>query len=229
MQPNPTNLITVSELQQFAPELGSYLANYSVATISGMISQATQAVIGICNVKGFDRQVVTDENDAQISNEGDLIITVQQYPLFSPNDVIGVNLVKGGFTAALTLSDELGNMLFQVPDGGWRFEFPNSYFYLTGTYLAGGSSQLLTLKGAHVKYQMTYTGGFITIPQNLKMACVLMFRDILKQNINPFGATSYHQGQTGETYRVDATGKSALYKQAEQLLYNSGFVRVAQF
>lgn len=226
---NPTNLLTVADLALLAPELASYTAQFPTTTLSGMLSQATRNVLNICRTKGFDRQLITDEGDAQISSEGDLIITIRQFPLQSPADVVSVNLVKGGFSAALTLQDQNGAYLFQTPDPGWRFEFPNSYFYLTGTYLAGGSSQLLTLKGAHVKYQITYHGGFTTIPSDLQAATLLMFRDLLRLTQNPFGAASWRQGQTSESYSINNTGKSPLYSQAEQLLYNGGYVRVAQF
>lgn len=226
MQPiTPTSLLTVSDLQALAPELSQYLANYSATTLSGMLLQATRGVLNICHTKGFDRRQMVDEGDAQISSEGDLIITIQQYPLTGPADVIGCNLIKGGFSAALTLQDQMGNYLFQTPDPGWRFEFPNSYFYLTGTYLAGGSSQLLTLKGAHVKYQITYNAGFTTIPDDLKQATLLLLRDIVKKQVNPFGVTSFRQGQYSETNAAISANRL----EAEDILYGGGYVRVAQY
>jgi hypothetical protein len=230
MQPTtPTNLLSITDLQNLAPELQSYIAQYPAATISGMLAQATRQVLNICQVKGFDRQLMTDEGDAQISSDGNLEITIRQFPLQSPNDVVSVNLIKGGFSAALTLNDTNGAVLFQTPDPGWRFVFPNSYFYLTGTYLAGGSSQLLTLKGARVLYNITYWGGYTTIPDDLKAATLLMFRDIIKYTQNPFGATSWRQGQMGQTFATNSKGNSPLYDQAETILYNGGYVRVAQF
>ena len=226
MQPTtPTNLLTVADIAALAPELSQYVANYATTTVSGMIAQATRQVLNICMTKGFDRRLMTDTGDAQISSEGDLVITIKQFPLNSPNDVQSVSLVKGGFSAALTLQDNNGVELFQTPDPGWRFVFPNSYFYLTGTYLAGGSSQLLTLKGAHVKYSITYMGGFPVIPDDIKLATLCLFRDLIKRQVNPFGVTSFRQGQYSETNSAISMNRL----EAEQILFDGGYVRVAQF
>lgn len=226
MQPiTPVNLITTAELASYAPELSPYTNNMSAQTLSGIIAQATRNVLNICHVKGFDRRQYVDEGQAWISSEGELVITAEAFPITSPADIISVSLVKGGFTAALTLQDQNGSFLFQIPDPGWRFEFPNSYFYLTGTYLAGGSSQLLTLKGAHVKYVMTYNGGFTTIPDDLKNACICLIRSIIKRNYNPFGAISWRQGQRSESYG----GVDEFRIEAEDILYGGGYVRVAQY
>lgn len=229
MQPiTPTSLLQISDVigaNSLVPELQQYLANYSATTLSGMLLQATRGVLGICQTKGFDRRLMTDEGDAQISNDGNLEITIRQFPLTAPTDVQSVNLIKGGFTAALTLQDTNNFELFQTPDPGWRFAFPNSYFYLTGTYLAGGSSQLLTLKGAKVLYQITYMGGFTTIPDDLKQATICLLRDIVKRQVNPFNVTSFRQGN----YSESNAAFSGNYLEAEQILYNGGYVRVAQF
>jgi hypothetical protein len=232
MQPiSPTNLITSADLYNYAPELQSYFNTFSgTNTLSGVISQATRTVLSICQVKGFDYREYTDEGQAWIDSEGNLTITAEAFPVTAPGNIIAVNLIKGGFSAALTLTDQNNNVLYQTPDPGWRFVFPNSYFYLTGTYLAGGSSQLLTLKGAHVLYNMQYMAGYQNgIPDDIKRACVLLVRDIVKDNYNPFGATSFRQGQRSETWQLDATGKSPLFKQAERILYGGGYVRVAQY
>lgn len=216
------SIITKSDIANFAPELD--LSEFSDTTISGMCSQATKRAEGFCNVSAFDFGQTTDETDrAYISNDGELVVSVRRRPIVS---ISSVSLIKGGFSTTLNLTDTNGNNLYQIPYPGYKFVFPNSFFYLTGTYLAGGSSQLYTLRGAKVFYKMTYYGGYQTIPDDLKYACVLYFRDIFAKKSNPAGLQSFSQGSYSETASSDRSGRSNLVKEAEDVLLNGDFVRV---
>lgn len=218
-----SSILSVAELKSFAPELD--LSQYSDATISGMLSQATERAASASNVTGFDFQAVVNETDrAYISNDGELVISVRRRPIVS---VTSITLTKGGFSTNLVLTDTANNPLYQIPYPSTKLVFPNSYFYLTGTYLAGGSSQLYTLRGAKVFYQMSYTGGHQTIPDDLKYAVSLYFRDIVAKKNNPSGLSSFNQGSYSESYATgDPMGRSPLVKEAESVLRNGGFVRV---
>lgn len=215
------SILTKQDLQNFAPEID--LSQYSDATISGMLSQATNLAANFCSVRGFDFAQEVDELDsARISNEGNLMISVRRRPLIS---VSSVSLVKGGFSTSLNLTDTNGNALYQIPTPRNKFVFPNSFFYLTGTYLAGGASQLYTLRGAKVNYKMTYYGGWQTIPDDLKYACILYIRDILAKRTNPQGLQSFTQGSYSETRSANKAGKSNLVLEAESVLKTGGYVR----
>jgi len=217
------NILTKSDITAYAPELD--LSKYSDATISGMLSQATQRAAALANVDGFDLETVTNETDwARISNNGELQISVRRRPIVS---VTSVNLIKGGFSTSLTLTDSSGNALYQIPTPSNKFVFPNSFFYLTGSFLAGGSSQLYTLRGARVMYQMTYVGGYMTPPDDLKFAVQLLFRDIFSKQFNTQQLASFTQGSYSESYggRM-ADGLSALEKQAKNILMQGGYTRM---
>ena len=217
-----TSIITAADIQNYAPELD--LSQYSAATLSGMCSQATARAAAYCNVEGFDFAQQVDETDrAYISNDGELQVSVHRRPIFS---IQSVSLTKGGFSTSLNLTDSTGAALYQIPYPGNKFVFPNSYFYLTGTYLAGGSSQLYTLRGAKTFYKMTYYGGFQVIPDDLKYACILYVRDIIAKKNNPGGLQSFTQGSYSESSSVDKSGRSNFIKEAEDILNNGDFARM---
>ena len=215
------SILSATDIANYAPELD--LSQYSTATISGMASQATNRAVQFCSVNGFDQVQEIDEMDkAYISNDGELVVSVRRRPIVT---IQSVSLVKGGFSTSLNLTGADGNPLYQIPSPRSKFVFPNSYFYLTGTYLAGGSSQLYTLRGAKVFYKMTYTAGYSPIPDDLKFAVILYFRDIVAQAKNPQGLQGFTQGSYSEQYGSNAEGKSKLVLQAEDALRNGGYVR----
>jgi hypothetical protein len=216
------SILTPADIAAYAPELDT--SAFSQATISGMLAQATQRAAGFCNVSAFDLGAVTGETDrAYISNDGELVISVRRRPIVT---VDAIRLIKGGFSTTLVLTDSQGGNLYQVPYPNNKLIFPNSYFYLTGTYLAGGSSQLYTLRGAKVFYSMDYTGGHSPIPDDLKYAASLYFRDIFAKRSNPAGLQGFSQGSYSETYVNDKMGRSNLIKEAEDVLMNGNYVRV---
>lgn len=215
-----SSILTKADIAAYAPELD--LSAYSDATISGMLSQATNRAVQFCSVNGFDLTAETNETDrAYINSDGELVISVRRRPIVN---VTGIRLKKGGFSTTLTLSNS-GIQLYQVPTPGNKLVFPNSYFYLTGTYLAGGSSQLFTLRGAKVFYEIDYVGGYQTPPDDLKYAVMLYFRDILQQQYNVNGISSFTQGSYSESRAPITKGKSYLIDQAEDILMNGGYAR----
>lgn len=217
-----TSILTAADVAAYAPELD--LSAYSAPTISGMLNQATQLAAQFCSVNGFDLATETAERDrAYINNEGELVISVLRRPIVS---VASINLVKGGFSTSLVLNQS-GTQLYQVPTPGNKLVFPNSFFYLTGTYLAGGSSQLYTLRGAKVFYEITYTGGYQVIPDDLKYAVMLYFRDIYTQQFNTTGLSSFTQGSYSETRQTPSkNGVTPLAQQARSVLMGGGYARM---
>jgi len=218
------SILTKADIQAYAPELD--LSAYSDATISGMLSQATNRAAQFASVRGFDLATETNETDrALINNDGELQISVRRRPIVT---VTSVNLVKGGFSTSLNLTDGQGNNIFQLEYPGNKLVFPNSYLYMTGTYLAGGASQLLTLRGAKMLYQITYTGGFLTPPDDLKYAIMLYFRDIYQKQYNTRQLSSFTQGSYSENYAgINSTkGRSMYVQEAEDVLMNGGYCRL---
>lgn len=217
-----TLILTQADVAALAPELD--LSAYSSTTISGMLNAAQQQAANFCNVAGFDSATEVDETDrAYISNRGDLTISTRRRPIQS---VASITLEKGGFSTDLVLTQS-GTPLYQIPTPKNKLVFPNSYFYMTGTYLAGGASQLLSLRGAEVFYKMTYTAGYTTIPDDLKYAVLLFFRNSLQKQYNTRGVTSFTQGSYSETReQPSAKGISPLVQEARMLLQTGGYCRL---
>lgn len=214
-----TNILTIAEARNLAPSLD--LSSYSDTTLSGVIAQATQRMAGYCNVPGFDLATETEKKRTKITSDGDLVVVVRRRPLVS---VSSINLTKGGFSTAMTLTDSAGAAQYDIPTPPTRVVIPNSYLVATGTLLAGGSSQLFTLKGARTFAQITYLGGWATIPDDLKRACSLFFQDIVT-TIGAANLKAFTQGSYREEYDTQSTtGKSEYTKQAEQILNDGGYV-----
>lgn len=220
-----TNLITAQDISDFAPDLDT--SSFSATTLSGIISQASKQIAKFCNVKGFDLASYTDTDRARISNNGELVINTRVRPIQS---VQSVSLKRGGFSTSLTLTDSTGAALYQIPDPGNRIHIPNSYLYLTGTYLAGGASQLMALKFANMFVTTTYTAGWSTIPDDLKDACVLWVQDTIMRRLNRAGAQSFTQGSLSINFGKGASdGDSPIIKEAKTILYQGDYVKVGGF
>jgi len=233
----PTNLISATEFTQYAPDVDLTLfGGASSPTVSGIISQATASIVNYCNVNGFDYQTETNETDrVAISPMGELFIDFRRRPVV-PADVSNITLVKGGFQTQLVLTDTNGNFLFQIPYPGNHLNFASSYLAAAGTLILGGSTQLVTMKGADVFYKVTYTGGYSgqtglgsgkPIPPDLKAACVLWVRDILATQFNSTGAFSFGQGSYNENLGPD--GESKFIKRAKLLISQGGHRRMTIF
>lgn len=216
------NIISQQDLQDLAPDLD--LSAFSAPSVSGIISQATRRMQTYCNVSGFDLATETkEESRTLIRNNGELFISLRRRPLVTLQTV---TLRRSGFSSSLTLTDpNTGALLYQVPYGGSQVHVPNAYLILTGTLLAGGSSQLLTLKGANVFTDTTYVGGYATIPDDLKLACILFVRDILATQYNTAGASSFRQGQVSVSFGSSKDGKSRFVLQAQNILDDGNYVR----
>ncbi len=213
------NIITAQDIADFAPDLDT--SAYNATTMSGIITQATHRLVNLANVKGFDFATETDEEDrALINNKGELVVSVKRRPITS---VSSIKLVRGGFSTSLTLNDGAGNPYYEIPYPGNRLHLPSTYLMMSGTYLAGGQSQMLSLKGADLFCKVTYQGGYQTIPQDLVEATILMVRDIIAVKNNPAGVKSFNQGSYSVTF--DSNGVSNLYNLAKTILYEGDYVK----
>lgn len=219
-----TNLITAQDLSDFAPDLDT--SAFSATTLSGIISQASNSIAKYCNVKDFALGQYTDTDRARISNNGELVINTRVRPIQS---VVSIALVRGSFSTNLTLTQG-GTPLYQIPDLGHRIHVPNSYLYLTGTYLAGGQSQMLNLKAANMFCTTVYVAGYQTIPDDLKDACVLWTTDIIMRRLNRAGVQSFSQGSLSMNFGKKAdNGDSPNISEAKTILMQGNYVKVGSF
>lgn len=216
-----TNLITAQDISDFAPDLDT--SSFSATTISGLITQAQQRAAAFCHIKGFEFQAETDKDRALISNKGELVVSVRRRPIVTVESIV---LSRGGFSTTLILADAAGNPLYNVPDPGNRLHLPNAYLYASGTFLAGGSSQLMTLKASNMFCTIAYHGGLQTVPFDLKDALILWVQDIIMRRVNRAGVQSFSQGSLSMSFgKSSMDGDSVLIKEAKSILMQGGYVR----
>lgn len=221
------NLITAQDISDFAPDLDT--SAFSATQLSGLINQASARMAQFCNVKEFVLGTYTDTDRARISNKGELVINARVRPIQS---LVSATLKRGGFSTSLVLTDSSGNNLYQIPDPGNRIHFPNSYLYMTGTYLAGGASQLMALRFADMFVTTTYVAGYdpAAIPADLKDAAMLWVQDIIARRNNRDGVASFSQGSYSVNYGKNSDdGDSPIMNQAKSILMAGGYVKVGSY
>ena len=224
------NLIDVTDFTTYAPDVDLSMFGSSASqttTLSGIISMASQQIVDYCAVDGFDFQLVTNEIDrAALSPMGELMINFRRRPVVTGN-VQQIQLVKGGFQTTLNLTDTNNIPLYQIPYSGKFLRFPSSYLASAGTLILGGSTQLVTMRGADVFSQVTYLGGYTQIPMDLKLACILWCRSIMAWQYNNQGANNFTQGSYSVGFGSD--GDDRFIKQAKKLLNNGAYLRSSIF
>lgn len=221
------NLITNQDIANYAPEID--LSAYSATTISGMIAQASANVRNYCSVDGFFQSAVTSEQDrAHISSNGDLSISFRRRPV-NLGDVSRIALVTVGVNQSLTLNTNFGNGPAMYT---YFINNPGTYLTYPSNYLISFGRGMLALRGANLFYQIDYTGGYVqspmagyqTLPDDLKEATVLFFRDILAKRFNQFGMDTVKTGNVMfQTRRVN--GLTMFVDQARDILDQNGHVR----
>lgn len=208
-----TNYIATTDISAYAPELDT--SAYTTQTLSGIIARASEQINTYCNVKGFEAAFETDETDrAMINTNGELVIPVRRPQIIT---VSGIRLVHGTYSVSLGLTSN-GSAIYQIPYPGSRLYYPDSYMDTSGTLIQGVTSRILSLRGAHVFYEIDYLGGYQSIPNPIKEACTLLVRDIISTRNNQDGVVGFSQGSYSVQFGNDKSGESKLSKMAKTLL-----------
>lgn len=212
------NLITPTELEDFAPDLDlSGFAGSSlglVPTISGMISRASTRVLRYCEIDGFILSAVTNERDkVAIDPMGNLIISFRRRPATT---VSAIRLRTVDVNQALTLSSDAGNHYWLNAEGT-VLTYPSNFLISHGR-------GLFTLDNSNLYYEIDYTGGYATVPDDVKEAVTLMVRDIAQRKLNPGGVQSFSQGSLSINYGAD--NESQFVKEAKRILNDGGYRRM---
>lgn len=207
------NLITQSELEAYAPDLD--LSQYSQATISGMISRASDRIKNFCNVDGFFKVAVNSERDrALINPQGELVISFRRRPVVAA-DVSAIRLVTVDVNQELTLTNSSADPIFFIPT-------PGNYLVYPSNYLIAYGKGLISLESADLFYEVDYTGGYATdvadLPADLKEAATLYIRSMVSKKFNPGGASNFTQGRVSMGFGGNKSGKDQNIQEAESIL-----------
>lgn len=213
------NLITPTDLTNYAPDLD--LSAFSSTTISGMISRASSRVVNYCEVDGFFKSAVTNERGSvAINPQGDLIISFRRRPV-AQGDVSAIRVRSSGFSANLPMQTG-GTDIYLIPE-------PRTYMVYPSNLIIANGWGLLGLKGTRTNfiYEIDYTGGYDTIPDDIKEAVTLFVREVASRRSNPMGVQSFTQGALSMNF--GAKGESQLVTQAKDILNEGGYKRQVIF
>lgn len=203
------NIITVTELGQFAPEIDTNA--YDNPTLSGVISQASKIVSDYLEYSPFAEDL-TEDKRATITTRGDLIIWPAKPPVQS---VTGITIVRGTTTVSLGLTAN-GVNKYNIDYNKRKISYPYEEVTLQGTLLV---NNFFALRNTDFLVRLAYRGGFEVseLPDSIRRAAVLVVKDLLGEKYNVGGASRISQG--GISLQYDQfKGKSEFMKKAEMLL-----------
>ena len=200
------NYISVNEFKDWNPETD--FSDYSVVTLSGMITRASDWVD---NYLGYSLMVEDIENElaeATVTTDGDLIIFPRKIPIVA---VYKIGLKLGQYDTDLVLEDESGKY-YDIPEPRHHILYPFQQLQLTGKVAL---KNLLQVRTRLYYTQISYRAGYEKIPDVIKDAVNLVAKDIFMRQVNPMGLGSVSQGGISMSYQ---SGESDLIKRAKELL-----------
>jgi|SRR5882672_2708656 len=208
-----SNLLTVSEFGQFAPEVDT--SKFDAPTISGIISQASKAVGDYLEYTPYAEDIVDELARGMITTEGDLLIFPQKVPIQS---VGAISITKG--TVTITLGLTAGGLnRYNLDFTKRNIRYPYQEISIQGQVIFTNFYQL---RGTHFYTKISYRGGFEVsqLPSSIKQATILFVKDIFANQYNQMGASNLRQGAVSFGFGAggDQSGKSKFIKDAERLL-----------
>ena len=199
--------ITIDEFKNANPETN--FAQYSDATISGMIRTASSHMDDYV-FHSLGLQTITDEtSEAMVNSDGDLIIHPKEKPIQSISSIV---IKLGNYSNNITLVDGSGNAIYEIPEPKNYILFPISQIMMMGSLFVTNFYQM---RSRQFMTKISYVAGYATIPNNIKDACNLWTKDIFIRQSNPMGLGSVSQGGITMNYKE---GESEYLKQAKDIL-----------
>jgi len=207
------NLITVADFSAYALEID--LSQYTDATISGMISQASQRVSDYLMYSPVAEDIVDELKVAHITSDGDLVIYPNKLPIQS---LSSISITKGATSVSLNLQAGNGVNKYNIDYTKRKILYPYGEITLQGVPLF---TDFYALKGTHFYTKISYQGGWplSELPATIKEATILFMREIMARRMNTTGANEISQG--GITLKFGtgrSEAKSDLVLDAERLL-----------
>ena len=205
-----TNIITVSEFGQFAPEVDT--ARFDSPTISGVISQASSIVSDILDYTPL-AETLTVDLKGTITSKGDLVIFPPKVPVQS---VTGINIIRGTTNLSMTLQAG-GIDVFNIDFNKRKILYPYEQVLLQGNMIV---NNFFMLRNYDFILRLAYRGGFEVseLPPIIKRATVLIVKDIFNDQQNSAGASRITQGGITLQYSSTRGGESEFVKEAKRLL-----------
>lgn len=205
------NLFTATDFAAFAPEIST--AQYDAATISGMITAASQLASDYLGYTPIAEAIVGEQRSGKVTSQGDLVIYPSKIPIIS---LASIALNKGTTSISLTLQDGSNNNRYNIDYNKRSIILPYGELTLQGVPLL---SNLYNLRGYLFYTTLSYTAGWplTELPTPIKQAAMLFMRDMIARRNNTTGARKVQQGGISLEY-AEKTGDSELVKDAKTYL-----------
>lgn len=206
------NLITTTEFANMAPEIDT--SQYTDATLSGKVSQASRQVGDYLGYSPNAESITDELRESVIDSNGDLIVRPQKIPIIT---VSAIKLAKGASDGDVDLTLTAGgNIKYNIDFAKRYIRFPYGEMSLTGT---PSFTSFYDLRGKQFYTKLSYRGGYEdgNLPEVMKLATVLLTRDIIARALNTVGAKRISQGGISMEY-FEGGGKSDLVIDAERML-----------
>lgn len=204
------NLITVTELGQFAPEVDT--SRYDAPTISGFITQASKIVSDYLEYTPLAEDIVNEVKQGLIDGNGDLILFPAKLPIVN---VSAINIFRGATTVALNLQNN-GINKYNIDYTARHIRYPYEEVTLQGV---PAFTDFYSLRSQQFYVKLSYRAGWepSNLPGSIKQAAVLFTKDLLSGQYNQMGATRLSQGSVSFEF-ANSRGKSKLVQDAYRLL-----------
>lgn len=158
--------------------------------------------------------IVREKSNGKVDADGNLVIDVMHAPInFDSYGNPLVSLVEfnqGGVRVSLNLTDGTNNALntlLEVSETGRKIIYPSLYFFpALSTVTPTRKTNLYSLKDVRFWVDISYIGGYQTVPEDIQLATNYYVADILTHRDNPNFASSVHQGSYSVSYGNKAKG-----------------------
>lgn len=169
--------------------------------------------LGYTSSTGLLSEVITNESAyGKVDNEGNLLVYTKKQPITA---VTAVSLYKGVTSIVLSLTDSAGTAKYNISPTSEYILFPADELSTVGT---GMISSFYEFRGTKFFIKVSYTGGYATVPADIRMATVNLVADKIMRQSNKEGLASITQGRVSKRWMDRQDGESDFVKDAYKLL-----------
>lgn len=199
-----SNLLLITIDSSFTAQVDTWISTAEV-----MVNN----YLGFVTASGvWNESVVNEINECRVDGDLNLVIYPRKRPI---NSVSAISIVKGPVAVALSLTDTAGNTRYTIPVPSSVIVYPNYQLSLTASTIL---HHFGIIKYSRFYTQVSYIGGYTSIPKPISLATAYFAADILMRQANKEGLTSITQGRISKKWAEEKDGKSNWIRRAEELL-----------
>ncbi len=202
--------------EAYDTEFATYISA-AEKTINNILGYTARTTTSGVLVESVVREKVVGKMDAFDS----LVIDVMKPPINF--DALGNPLVTllefnlGGIRIPLQLTDGTSNplnTLLEVPATARKILYPSLYFFpAIATVTPTAKVNLSSLRDVRFYVDVSYTGGYPTVPEDIQLATNMLVGQMLTTRDNPTGVVGYKQGN----YQVEFLPRSNRFAKGQPI------------